>query len=256
MFLQSLGLDYLQKIQVSWWNIGNLRNVPKKPPRDCQSWNTSRWPPEGSTCCRQCKVGLEGESLLMCWLEGFWKKDETYGMRCMKIYLTREQQHGCHWLFKCFYICRKYIQRLGIYAMILMEHPLRKPRRNAETSKSTHAHSWIFSKTTASSGPTVTSHKHLKMFQLVCLPCFTNWCCNCKWKNQVQIQAENSKSNLTVWRIWLPEILHLLVTQRILDALSLHLIPLGDVFMLNLLRLDGVMTHDLTKKIQEIYAHI
>lgn len=28
-------------------------------------------------------------------LEGFWKKDETYGMRCMKIYLTREQQHGC-----------------------------------------------------------------------------------------------------------------------------------------------------------------
>lgn len=66
MFLQSLGLDYFQKMQVSWWNIWNLRNVPKKPPRDCQSWNTSRWPPEGSTCCRQCKVGLEGESLLMC----------------------------------------------------------------------------------------------------------------------------------------------------------------------------------------------
>ena len=179
-------------------------------------------------------------------LEGFRKQDETYGMRCMKIYATREQQHGCHWLFKCFYICRKYIQRLGIYAMILMEHPLRKPGCNAETSKSTHVHSWIFSKKIASSGPTVTSHKHLKMFQLVCLPCVTNWCC--KLKNQVQIQAENSKSNLTVWRIWLPEILHLLVTQRILDALSLHLIPLGDVFMLHLLRLDGAMTHDLTNK--------
>lgn len=135
MFLQGLGLDYFQNMHISWWNTWNLQNLPKKPARDCQSWNTSRWPPEGSTCCRQCKVGLEGESLLTCWLWGFWEKDETYSMRCVKIYLSREQQHGCHWLFKCLYICRKYIQRLGIYAITLTEQHWRKPDCNAETSK-------------------------------------------------------------------------------------------------------------------------
>ena len=53
---------------------------------------------------------------------------------------------------------------------------------------------------------------------------------------RTKLKFKRKTQRVTVWRIWLPEILRLLVTQRILDALSLHLIPLGDVFMLHLLR--------------------
>ena len=115
------------------------------------------------------KLGLKGR---VCWragCEGSGKRMKLTAWDVWRLTLTREQRLDCHWLFQCFFYTSagNTSKRLGIYAIILMEHPLRKPDCNAETSKSTHAHSWIFSKKTASSGPTVTSHKHLKLFYCV-----------------------------------------------------------------------------------------
>ena len=256
MFLRNLGLDYFQKMQVSWvswWNIWNLRNLPKKPPRDCQSWNTSRWSPEGSTCCRHGnQLPNPARTVVQNWA---WR-GESVDVLVVRVLEKR-------------WILRKNIQRLGKYEWYWWK-TLSFLRKSAVMLK--HQNPLILI-------PESFQRKKLPVAQQSQVTSIWNCSSSCachvspigaaianertkfKFKRKTQ-RAFITLPTSATWsfgEIWLPEILHLLVTQRILDALSLHLIPLGDVFMLHLLRLDGAMTHDLTQKCKKcmcIYINI
>ena len=241
-FLQSLGLNDSTWLSTPW-------SIRSNPPRDCQSWNTSRWPPvEGSNVlpCRShtkttgwCQVGLVlGESVDM--LESGSRKRKS--MRDVWAHLLNLAttwyssvctSAGNHPHISCHDIDGKPCTCCGKKAVILNHHnslmfiPESLPRKLLPD---------------AASAPTVIS---IRNCSIVCLPCFTHlvvW-----WQIKEvdsnlggklkEHSSHTSKCNLIVWG-------NLMVarnpapTHHAMDfgCSILHLILMGDVLMLYLLR--------------------